>query len=89
MSFRLMLLRLALASIVLSALFQAAPAWAVQPFKLTDIRVEGLQRADPGTVFAALPFRIMTRKMPVTIWITSTSSESAPKKYQKLKFFGA
>jgi outer membrane protein insertion porin family len=25
---------------------------------LTDIRVEGLQRADPGTVFAALPFRI-------------------------------
>lgn len=58
MSLRLILLRLAFMSIVLSVLFQAAPAWAVQPFKLTDIRVEGLQRADPGTVFAALPFRI-------------------------------
>jgi len=27
--------------------------------------------------------------MPVTIWITSTSSASEPKKYQKLKFLGA
>src|SRR5262245_19594101 len=34
------------------------PARAVEPFVLKDIRVEGLQRADPGTVFAALPFRI-------------------------------
>jgi outer membrane protein insertion porin family len=31
---------------------------AVEPFVLKDIRVEGLQRTDPGTVFAALPFRI-------------------------------
>jgi outer membrane protein insertion porin family len=36
----------------------AWPAWAVQPFVIKDIRVEGLQRTDPGTVFAALPFRI-------------------------------
>jgi outer membrane protein insertion porin family len=37
----------------------AAPAaWAVEPFALADIRVEGLQRTDPGTVFAALPFRV-------------------------------
>jgi len=35
-----------------------APAWAVEPFRLRDIRVEGLQRTDPGTVFASLPFRI-------------------------------
>lgn len=34
------------------------PAWAVEPFVIKDIRVEGLQRTDPGTVFAALPFRI-------------------------------
>ena len=27
--------------------------------------------------------------MPETIWITSTISDSAPKKYQKLKFLGA
>ena len=37
----------------------AAPAaWAVDAFTLADIRVEGLQRTDPGTVFAALPFRV-------------------------------
>lgn len=35
----------------------AAPA-AVEPFTLKDIRVEGLQRTDAGTVFAALPFRV-------------------------------
>jgi outer membrane protein insertion porin family len=41
------------------ALSVAAPsARAVEPFALQDIRVEGLQRTDPGTVFAALPFRV-------------------------------
>ncbi|NDY90683.1 outer membrane protein assembly factor BamA [Ideonella sp. TBM-1] len=34
------------------------PAWAVEPFEIRDIRVEGMQRSDPGTVFGALPFRI-------------------------------
>jgi hypothetical protein len=29
------------------------------------------------------------RKIPETIWITSTRSASEPKKYQKLKFLGA
>ena len=33
-------------------------ARAVEPFVIKDIRIEGLQRTDPGTVFAALPFRI-------------------------------
>src|SRR5574337_326466 len=33
-------------------------ALAIEPFVLQDIRVEGLQRTDPGTVFAALPFRV-------------------------------
>lgn len=32
--------------------------WAVDPFNLGDIRVEGLQRVEPGTVFATLPFRV-------------------------------
>ncbi|MBL8319871.1 MAG: outer membrane protein assembly factor BamA [Burkholderiaceae bacterium] len=36
----------------------APAAHAVEPFVLKDIRVEGLQRTDAGTVFAALPFRI-------------------------------
>jgi outer membrane protein insertion porin family len=33
-------------------------AWAVTPFSVRDIRVEGLARIEPGTVFASLPFRI-------------------------------
>jgi outer membrane protein insertion porin family len=33
------------------------PARAAEPFAIIDIRVEGLQRTDPGTVFATLPFR--------------------------------
>ena len=37
----------------------AAPAArAAEPFEIVDIRIEGLQRTDPGTVFASLPFRI-------------------------------
>jgi outer membrane protein insertion porin family len=43
---------------VLASLAVAPAAWAVAPFVLKDIRVEGLQRTDPGTVFASLPFRI-------------------------------
>src|SRR5512133_1798854 len=35
-----------------------ANAWAVDPFTVRDIRVEGLQRVEPVTVFASLPFRI-------------------------------
>ncbi|MEO8249327.1 MAG: POTRA domain-containing protein, partial [Burkholderiales bacterium] len=36
----------------------ALNVWAVEPFTVQDIRVEGLQRAEPGTVFASLPFRV-------------------------------
>ncbi len=36
----------------------AANAWAVDPFTVGDIRVEGLQRVEPGTVFASLPLRV-------------------------------
>jgi outer membrane protein insertion porin family len=45
-----------LAALLASSLIQSA--WAVEPFVLKDIRVEGLQRADAGTVFASLPFRV-------------------------------
>ena len=45
-------------SALAAALLGALPAWAVDPFTLRDIRVEGLQRVEPGTVFASLPFRI-------------------------------
>ena len=33
-------------------------AWALEPFAVKDIRLEGLQRIEPGTVFASLPVRI-------------------------------
>ena len=44
--------------VMAAAVAVMSPAWAVEPFAIKDIRVEGLQRTDPGTVFAALPFRI-------------------------------
>ncbi len=43
---------------VLAAAISGMSAWAVEPFKLKDIRVEGLQRIESGTVFASLPFRV-------------------------------
>ncbi len=33
-------------------------ALAAGPFNVRDIRVEGLQRVEPGTVFASIPFRV-------------------------------
>ncbi len=36
----------------------ASAAWAVDPFTIRDIRVEGLQRVEPGTIFASIPMRI-------------------------------
>lgn len=43
----------------LTGLWMAAQAaWAVQPFEVKDIRVEGLQRVEPGTVFASIPVRV-------------------------------
>lgn len=51
-------LRACLVSVFLALGLFGTSAWAVEPFQLTDIRVEGLQRTDAGTVFASLPFRI-------------------------------
>ena len=52
------LFRPATAVVALVAAMATPVAWAIEPFVLQDIRVEGLQRTDPGTVFAALPFRV-------------------------------
>lgn len=49
---------LARTSTALAALTFVAHAWAVDPFQVRDIRVEGLQRVEAGTVFASLPFQI-------------------------------
>jgi outer membrane protein insertion porin family len=51
-------LRPVAALVAVAALSMATPVRAVEPFTIKDIRVEGLQRTDPGTVFAVLPFRI-------------------------------
>ena len=56
--FRLSRLPATALSLALSAALYAGSAHAVEPFRLKDIRVEGLQRTDAGTVFAALPFRV-------------------------------
>ena len=46
------------ARLTLPLLFVATQVMAADSFTLTDIRVEGLDRAEAGTVFAVLPFRI-------------------------------
>jgi outer membrane protein insertion porin family len=43
---------------VLSASLCATAALAIDPFVIKDIRVEGLQRTEPGTVFSYLPVKV-------------------------------
>lgn len=43
---------------VAALLTAAQAAWALTPFKVEDIRVEGLQRVEAGTVFASMPLRV-------------------------------
>lgn len=43
---------------VISLAFMAHAAWAVGPFTVRDIRIEGLQRVEPGTVFVSLPVQV-------------------------------
>jgi len=46
------------AALILLALAQAAVAQTFLPFTVKDIRVEGLQRTEPGTVFSYLPVKV-------------------------------
>ncbi len=48
---------IALASAILAATVHTN-VWAIDPFTVRDIRVEGLQRVEPGTVFISLPFQV-------------------------------
>ncbi len=45
-------------AIAVAASVFAGAAWAVDPFTVRDIRIEGLQRVEAGTVFASLPVRV-------------------------------
>jgi outer membrane protein insertion porin family len=49
-------LKTPLAAIAVSLL--SAPLMAADPFVVKDIRIEGLQRVEPGTVFSYLPVRV-------------------------------
>ncbi len=50
--------RRCLISVAVAASFFTGAAWAVEPFTVRDIRVEGLQRVEAGTIFASLPVRV-------------------------------
>ena len=50
--------RLCLIFAALHAGLQPSVAWAIDPFVIKDIRVEGLQRTDAGTIFSYLPVRV-------------------------------
>src|SRR6187549_4073799 len=43
---------------VLALAFLTAPAQAIEPFVIKDIRVEGIQRTEAGTVFSYLPIKV-------------------------------
>lgn len=46
------------AVVTVAACATSLTLWAVEPFTVRDIRVEGLQRVEPGTIFASLPIRV-------------------------------
>ena len=46
-----------LLSILIAGMF-ANPALAFEPFAVKDIRVEGIQRTEAGTVFGYLPVKV-------------------------------
>ncbi len=42
----------------LLALLHCSASWAIEPFVIKDIRVEGIQRTEPGAVFSYLPVKV-------------------------------
>ncbi len=50
--------RLSMLSALVSMVMVSQSAWAVEPFKVRDIRIEGLQRVEPGTIFVSLPVQV-------------------------------
>ena len=51
-------MKLKLLAAAVLGLTSASLAWAADPFVIKDIRVEGLQRTEPGTVFNYLPVKV-------------------------------
>jgi outer membrane protein insertion porin family len=50
-------MRLKLVPALVAGMF-ATQAWALDPFVVKDIRVEGIQRTDAGTIFSYLPVKV-------------------------------
>jgi outer membrane protein insertion porin family len=44
--------------VLLFSFYLLPPAKAIESFQIKDIRIEGLQRTEPGTVLATVPFRV-------------------------------
>ncbi|MGV8711841.1 MAG: outer membrane protein assembly factor BamA [Nitrosomonas sp.] len=44
--------------VALAGLFYTTFSWAIDPFVVKDIRVEGIQRTEAGTVFSYLPIKV-------------------------------
>ena len=51
-------------SLLAAALLVTRSALAFEPFPIRDIRVEGIQRTEAGTVFSYLPLRVGDRYDP-------------------------
>ena len=47
--------------ILFLGLASARPAFAIEPFVVRDIRVEGVQRTEAGTIFSYLPIKVGDR----------------------------
>lgn len=45
-------------TLALAVVFAAQPVFAAEPFVVKDIRVEGIQRTEAGTVFSYLPVKV-------------------------------
>lgn len=45
-------------NLIIIGIFISNPVHAVETFQVEDIRIEGLQRAEPGNVLATLPFKV-------------------------------
>ena len=52
------LMRPVAACVIFAGAVLPLAAQAIEPFQIRDIRVEGLQRTDPGSVFSVMPFRV-------------------------------
>ena len=55
---KLQRLKLRAVCAISAGMLVANTVWAVESFTVRDIRVEGLQRVEPGTIFGSLPFRV-------------------------------